>query len=176
MPTKPACPNDNIPVRPVSRLMLKTARLKIKAVITMLIQNVPNVSGNAARIATAAISKTRLDILVDPFGHQTAREEDKRQHQQAKPDRGRIGVRNVNSAEALNHPDEQRAKDSAVHIAEATENYRRERIEHFGAAHVGCDHVHWAGERASGGRHHRAETSASRDTWLTSMPMAAAVS
>ena len=41
MPTKPACPNDNSPVRPVSRLTLNTARLKIKAVITMLIQNVP---------------------------------------------------------------------------------------------------------------------------------------
>src|SRR5216683_3012635 len=157
MLTKPACPNDNSPVRPVSRLMLNTARLKIKAVITMLIQNVPNVSGKPTRIATAEISKTRLDILVDPFGHQTARKEDKRQHQQTKRDRGRIGVRNVNSPEALNHPDEQRAEDRAVHIAEATENDRRERIEHFGAAHVVSNHVHWAGERASGGRHHRAD-------------------
>src|ERR1700709_2814104 len=111
MPTKPACPNDSSPVKPVSRLTLKTARLKIKAVITMLIQNVPNVSGNAARIATAAISRTRLNILVDPFGHQTARKKDKRQHQQAERDGGRIGVRNVNSTEALNHPDEQRAED-----------------------------------------------------------------
>src|SRR5882757_10111532 len=136
MPTKPACPNDNSPVRPVNRLMLKTARLKIKAVITMLIQNVPNVSGSAARIATAAISKTRLDILVDPFGNQAAREEDQRQHQQAKRDGGRIGVRNVNRAEALNHPDQQRAEDRAVHIAEAAKNDRSERIEHFGAAHV----------------------------------------
>src|SRR5882724_9285535 len=110
MPTKPACPNDNSPVRPVSRLTLKTARLKIKAVITMLIQNVPNVSGNAARNATAAISTTRLDILVDPFGNQAAREEDKRQHQQAKRDGGRIGIRNINGAEALNHPDQQRAE------------------------------------------------------------------
>src|SRR5882757_8641117 len=107
MPTKPACPNDNNPVSPVNRLTLKTARLKIKAVITMLIQNVPNVSGNAARSATATINNTRLDILVDPFGHQTARKEDKRQHQQAKRDGGRIGVRNVNGAEALNHPDQQ---------------------------------------------------------------------
>src|SRR3977135_4512962 len=107
MPTKPACPNDNSPVSPVSRLTLKTARLKIKAVITMLIQNVPNVSGSAARIAIATISRTRLDILVDPFGHQAAREKDKRQHQQAKCDRGRIGVRNVNSAKTLNHPDQQ---------------------------------------------------------------------
>src|ERR1700716_2320238 len=103
MPTKPACPNDNSPVRPVSRLTLKTARLKIKAVITMLIQNVPNVSGNATRNAAGAISNTRLDILVDPFGHQTAREEDKRQHQQAERDGGRIGVRNVYGAEALDH-------------------------------------------------------------------------
>src|SRR5258708_25288218 len=118
MPTKSACPNDKRPVRPVSRLTLKTARLKIKAVITMLIQNVPNVSGNAARAATAAISRIRLDILVDPFGHQTAREEDKRQHQQAKRDGGRIGVRTVNSAAALNHPDQQRAENAAVHIAE----------------------------------------------------------
>src|ERR1700704_2052000 len=107
MPTNPACPNDNSPVRPVSRLMLKTARLKIKAVITMLIQNVPNVSGNAARIATATINRARLDILVDPFGHQTTREEDQRQYQQAKRDGGRIGVRNVNSAETLNHPYEE---------------------------------------------------------------------
>src|ERR1035437_6227034 len=132
MPTKPACPNDNSPARPVSRLMLKTARLKIKAVITMLIQNAPNVSGNAARMATAVISKTRLDILVDPFGHQTAREKDKRQHQQAKPDRGRIGVRNVNSAEALNHPDEQRTEDRAVHIAEAAKNDRRSEERRIG--------------------------------------------
>src|ERR1700736_5576639 len=100
MPTKPACPNDNSPVRPVSRLMLKTARLKIRAVITMLIQNVPNVSGRPARTAMPAISRTRLHILFDPFGHQAAREEDQRQHQQAKRDRGRIGVRNVDSAEA----------------------------------------------------------------------------
>src|ERR1700712_72988 len=98
MPTKTACPNDNRPVKPVSRLTLNTARLKIKAVITMLIQNVPNVSGNAKRSATAAISTTRLDILVDPFGHQTAREEDQRQHQQPECDGGRIGVRNVNGA------------------------------------------------------------------------------
>src|ERR1700710_1052883 len=109
MPTKPACPNDNSPARPVSRLTLKTARLKIKAVITILIQNVPKVSGNAARIATAAISRTRLDILVDPFGHQTTREENKRQHQQAERDGGGISVRNVNSAETLDHPDQQRA-------------------------------------------------------------------
>src|ERR1700716_1958220 len=122
MPTNPACPNDNSPVRPVSRLKLKTARLKIRAVVTMLIQNVPNVSGNAARIATTTISNARLDILVDPLRHQDARKEDKRQHQQAKRDRRRIGVRNVNSAEALNHPDEQRAEDCAVHIAEATKN------------------------------------------------------
>src|SRR5882757_5097445 len=111
MPTKPACPNDNSPVRPVSRLTLKTARLKIKAVIIMLIQNVPNVSGSAARSAMAAISNTHLDILVDPFGHQAAREKDQRQHQQAKCDGGRIGIRNVNSPEALNHPDQQRAED-----------------------------------------------------------------
>src|ERR1700704_6648997 len=129
MPTKPACPNDNSPVRPVNRLMLKTARLKIKAVITMLIQNVPNVSGNAARTATAAIGKTRLDILIDPFGHQAAREEDQRQYQQAKCDRGRIGVGNVNRAKTLNHPDQQRAEDGAVDIAEAAQNDRRERIE-----------------------------------------------
>src|ERR1700681_3366977 len=109
MPTKPACPNDSSPVRPVSRLMLKTARLKIRAVMTMLIQNVPNVRGNVARAATAAISKTRLDILVDPFGHQTARKENKRQHQQAERDEGEIGVRNVDSAEALHDSDEQRA-------------------------------------------------------------------
>src|SRR5882757_9983517 len=114
MPTKPACPNDNSPVKPVNRLTLKTARLKIRAVITMLIQNVPNVSGSAARIAIAAISRTRLNILVDPFGHQTAREEDKRQHQQAERDGGRTGVRNVNRAEALNHPDQQCAEDGAV--------------------------------------------------------------
>src|ERR1700722_12998856 len=121
MPTKPACPNDNSPVRPVKRLMLKTARLKIKAVITMLIQNAPNVSGNAARTATPAISKTRLvdalDILVDSLGHQATREENQRQHQQAKRDRGPIGIRNVNRAETLNHPDQQRAEDRAVHIA-----------------------------------------------------------
>src|SRR6478752_8564654 len=116
MPTKPACPNDNSPVRPVSRLMLKTARLKIKAVITMLIQNAPNVSGRTARTETAAISRIRLDILIDPFGHQAAREEDQRQHQQGKGDGGRIGVRNVNGAEALDHPDQQRAEDRAVHI------------------------------------------------------------
>src|SRR6195952_5172752 len=127
MPTKPACPNDNSPVRPVSRLTLKTARLKIKAVITMLIQNVPKVSGNAARIATAAISRSRLDILVDPFGHQAAREEDQRQHQQAERDRGRIGVRNVDRAETLDHPDQQRAEDGAVHVTEAAKNDRRER-------------------------------------------------
>src|SRR5882757_6845694 len=124
MPTKPACPNDNSPVRPVSRLTLKTARLKIKAVITMLIQNVPKVSGNAARSATAAIGNTRLNILVDPFGHQTAREEDQRQHQQAERDGARIGVRNVNRAKTLNHPDQQRAENGAVHIAEAAENDR----------------------------------------------------
>src|SRR5882757_3625235 len=106
MPTKPACPNDNSPVSPVSRLMLKTARLKIKAVITMLIQNVPNVSGDAARTAKAAINRTRLDILVDPFRHQAARKKDERQHQQAERDRGRIGVRNIYGAEALNHPDQ----------------------------------------------------------------------
>src|SRR4030081_1233801 len=111
MPTKPACPNDSSPVRPVSRLMLKTARLKIKAVITMLIQNVPNVSGRPARAATAAISRIRLDILVDPFGNQAAREEDQRQHQQAERNGGRIGVRNVDGAEALDHPDQQRAED-----------------------------------------------------------------
>src|ERR1700710_947614 len=104
MPTKPACPNDNRTVKTVSRLTLKTARLKIKAVITMLIQNVPKVSGNAARITMAAISRKRLDILVDPFGDQTAREEDKRQHQQAERVRGRIGVRNVDGAKTLNHP------------------------------------------------------------------------
>src|ERR1700737_91805 len=103
MPTKPACPNDNNPVKPVNRLMLKTARLKIRAVITMLIQNAPNVSGSATRLAAAAISRTRLDILVDPFGHQTARKKDKRQHQQAKSDRSRIGVRNINRADALDH-------------------------------------------------------------------------
>ena len=43
MPTQPACPNDSNPVRPVNRLTLNTARLKINAVITMLIQNVPKV-------------------------------------------------------------------------------------------------------------------------------------
>src|ERR1700724_2615550 len=129
MPTKPACPNDNSPVRPVNRLTLKTARLKIKAVITMLIQNVPKVSGNAARIATAAIGSTRLDILVDPFGHQAAREENQRQHQQAERDRGRIGVGNVDRAKTLDHPDQQCAEDRAVDIAEATKNDRRERIE-----------------------------------------------
>src|ERR1700709_2507156 len=106
MPAKPACPKDNRPGKPVSRLMLKTARLKIKAVITMLIQNAPNVSGNAARIAMPAISKTRLDILADPFGPQAAREEDQRQHQQAKGERGRISIRNVNRAKTLNHPDQ----------------------------------------------------------------------
>src|SRR5580704_12038438 len=111
MPTKPACPNDNSPVKPVKRLMLNTARLKISAVITMLIQNAPNVSGNAARTATAAISNTRLDILVDPFGHEPAREEDQRQHQKAKRDRGRIGVGNVDRAKALDHPDQQRAEN-----------------------------------------------------------------
>src|SRR5512137_395999 len=105
MPTKPACPNDRRPVRPVRRLMLKTARLKINAVITMLIQNAPNVSGNAARTAKAAISGIRLDILVDPFGHETAREKDERQYQQAERDGGRIGIRNVDRADALNHPD-----------------------------------------------------------------------
>src|ERR1700716_3449103 len=135
MPTNPACPNDNSPVRPVSRLMLKTARLKIRAVITMLIQNVPNVSGSAAGTATAAIRKIRLDILVDPFGQQPAREEDQRQHQQTERDRGRIGVRNVNRAKTLNYPDQQRAEDGAIHIAETAKNDRRERIEHFGAAH-----------------------------------------
>ena len=57
MPTKPACPNDNSPVRPVKRLTLNTATLKISAVITMLIQNVLNVSGKPAKITTAAISK-----------------------------------------------------------------------------------------------------------------------
>src|ERR1700694_4114573 len=62
MPTKPACPNDNNPVRPVKRLTLNTARPKINAVITMLIQNAPKVSGNAARTATVAISKT-----LEPF-------------------------------------------------------------------------------------------------------------
>src|SRR5580704_13497739 len=101
MPTKPACPNDNRPVRPVKRLMLKTARLKINAVITMLIQNAPKVSGRPARTTTAAIGNTRLDILVDPIGHQTAREKDQRQHQQAKRDRGRIGVGNVDRRKAL---------------------------------------------------------------------------
>src|SRR3979490_1957985 len=128
MPTKPACPNDSNPVRPVKRLTLNTARPKINAVITMLIQNVPKVSGNAATSATAAISRTLepfpfrlnrngapdslfdafssrepvptslenafLDILVDPFGHEAAREEDQRQHQKAECDRGRIGVGN----------------------------------------------------------------------------------
>src|SRR5450631_402236 len=146
MPTKPACPNDNNPVRPVNRLTLNTARLKISAVITMLIQNAPNVSGNAATMATAAISKTlepfpfrlnrngapdslfdafssrepvptslesALDILVDSFGHQTAREEDQRQHQEAERDRGRIAVRNVNRAKTLDHADQERAEDGA---------------------------------------------------------------
>src|ERR1700712_4323401 len=110
MPTKPACPNDNSPVRPVSRLTLNTARLKINAVITMLIQKLPKVSGSAATTATPDISNSRLDILVDPFGHQAAREEDQRQHQQAERDRGRIGVRNVDSAKTLDHPDQQRAE------------------------------------------------------------------
>src|SRR5450755_4618574 len=122
MPTKPACPNDNSPVRPVSRLTLKTARLKISAVITMLIQNAPKLSGSAARTAAAAISNPRLYILVDPFGHQTAREEDQRQHQQAERDRGRIGVRNVDRAETLDHADQECAEDGAVDIAEAAEN------------------------------------------------------
>src|SRR6185437_5403689 len=126
MPTKPACPNDNRPVRPVRRLMLKTARLKISAVITMLIQNAPKVSGSAARAATAAISRMHLDILVDPFGHETAREEHERQYQQAERDGGRIGVRNVDCADTLNHPDEQRAQDRAVNIAEAAQNDRGE--------------------------------------------------
>src|SRR5580692_4141544 len=137
MPTKPACPNDNNPVRPVRRLMLKTARLKIRAVITMLIQNAPKVSGNAARTATAPISTTCLDILVDPFGHQPAREEDQSQHQQAERNRGRIGIRNVDRAETLDHSYQERAENGAVHIAETAENDRGERIEHFGAAHVG---------------------------------------
>src|SRR5215470_7779754 len=105
MPTKPACPNDNKPVKPVSRLMLKTARLKISAVITMLIQNAPKVSGSAATTARAAISRMRLDIFIDPFGHEAAREEDERQHEQAERDRARIGVRDVHRADALDHPD-----------------------------------------------------------------------
>src|SRR5580704_11805213 len=106
MPTKPACPNDKSPVKPVRRLMLNTARLKISAVITMLSQNVPNVSGSAASAPMAANSRTRLDILVDPFGHETAREEDQRQHQQAERNRGRIGVRDIDRADALDHPDQ----------------------------------------------------------------------
>src|SRR4029077_7639705 len=149
MPTNPAWPNDSRPVSPVSRLMLNTARLKISAVITMLIQNVPNVSGSAARTATAAIIRirqshllrsfprkresssllrtgsplsrgragSRSDILIDPLRHEAARKEDEREHQQGERDRGRIGVRDVHRADALDHADQQRAEDRAVHIA-----------------------------------------------------------
>src|SRR4051812_27793979 len=109
MPTKPAWPNDNKPVNPVSRVMLNTASAKIRAVITMLIQNVPNQSGSTARIAAAAISAKRLDILVDSLGNEAAREEDERQHQQREGDRGRVGVRDIDGAEALDHADHQRA-------------------------------------------------------------------
>src|SRR5580700_488990 len=103
MPTKPACPNDNRPVRPVRKLMLNTARLKIIAVIIMLIQNAPKLRGSAARTAETAISRTFLDILVDPFRHQAAREEDERQYQQGERDRGRIGVGDIDRANTLDH-------------------------------------------------------------------------
>src|SRR3977135_3690766 len=106
MPTKPAWPNDNRPVSPVSRLMLNTARLKISAVITMLIQNVPKVSGSAASAAATAMNAIRLNILVHLLGDEAAREEDERHHQQGECDRRRIGVRDVDRAEALDHADQ----------------------------------------------------------------------
>src|ERR1700737_4915657 len=126
MPTKPAWPNDNRPVRPVSRLMLNTARLKISAVITMLIQNAPKVSGTAARTTATAMNATSLYIFVDPLGDEAAREEDERHHQQGECNRSRIGVRDVDRAEALDHADQQRAEDCAVDVAEAAQNNGRE--------------------------------------------------
>src|ERR1700730_2689770 len=132
MPTKPAWPNDNRPVSPVSRLMLKTARLKIRAVITMLIQNAPKVSGSAARTAAAAMNAIGLYILVDPLGDKAARKEDKRHHQQGEGDRRRIGVRNIDRAETLDHADQQRAENRAVHVAEAAQDNHREGVEHLG--------------------------------------------
>src|SRR4051812_23755151 len=121
MPTNPACPNDNRPAKPVSRLMLKTARLEIHARVRVLTQLASAANGTAAMTRTnATVIQTPardrlaagrespaafgwrcmplggvarlLDILAQAFGHEAARKENQRHHQQAKRDRTRIGV------------------------------------------------------------------------------------
>ena len=170
LPAHPACRprcRRNPPARTttgrraaeVRGLTLKTARLKINAVITMLIQNAPKVSqrrenGKGCDQQNAA-RHFRRSFPARARAGRTSASSPAARTRSSSSRRSRYRRRRM----TLTIPMSRAPEDRAVHVAETAQDHRGKRIEHLGRPISGksCSP---ARKRAGGGRHHRAHDDA----------------